>query len=168
MNYAIPGCMMGCFGMSSLLRSTLQCLYDESGCLRVVLLNIRRYALISLRNIEVDIRPRPLIYDSESSRFPADTPIETILQHLMVDQWNSQVSYKNYYDACSPTQCTYSYIKKHKSIIELLVTCISMIGGLTAAARLIAWNLTRLLYGLCNKSTRQRESGSSTLKFSSA
>jgi hypothetical protein len=158
---------MGCFEMSSLLHSTLQCLYNESDCLRVVLLSMRRYALESLEPFEVNIRPRPLIYDSESSRFPADTSIETILQHLMVDQWNSQVSYKNYYDACSPTHCTYSYITQNKSIIQLLVACISMIGGLTVAARLIAWNLTRLLYGLFTRSTRQRESGSSTLKFSS-
>lgn len=158
MNYAIPGWMISCFEMSSLLHSTLQCLYDESDCLRVVFLNIKRHALDSPGSIEVNFRLRPLIYNSESSRFSINTSVETLLQHLMVDKWNSQGSYRNYYDTCSPIYCTYSYITKNKSITQLLVACISMIGGLTAFVRFIAWNVTGLLNSLFDQPTHQRQS----------
>lgn len=157
MNYALPGWVMGCFEISSLLHSTLECLYNGSDCLRIVMLNVKRHAFKSPKHVDFNIRIRPLIYDSKSSRFPVDTTIETLLQHLMVDQWNSQVSYKSYYDTCSPTYCTYSYKTKSKTFIQFLIACISMISGLTVCVRLISWNLTRILFTFFNRSTHQRD-----------
>ena len=158
MNYVIPGWKMSCFDISSLLHSTLECLYNESDCLRVIRLNVQRLAFRKPEHVDYNIRIRPLIYDSKSSRFPLNTTVEALLQHLMVDQWNYQVSYKNYYDSCSPIYCTYSSIRKNKTFIQLLIACIAMISGLTLVVRLISWNLTRISFGVFYRSTRQADS----------
>ncbi|CAF0927784.1 unnamed protein product [Adineta steineri] len=101
----------------------------------------------------------PLIYDQASSRFPPKTTISTIVQAVMVDQWNFVYSYDLYWKACAPAYCTYSDSIHTNNFVGILIIMISMIGGLMAALRLIIPPAVNFVYGLFTPKARKENQG---------
>lgn len=80
----------------------------------------------------------PLASNPTSSSFSQNSSISTIIQEIMIKQWNPSYSYEKFYHSCSPSYCFYSKKVHTTDIIGLLIAMISMIGGLTLSLRLIA------------------------------
>ncbi|CAF4018097.1 unnamed protein product [Rotaria sp. Silwood2] len=80
---------------------------------------------------------RPLVYDPILSGFPPNTSIRMIVKNIMIEQWNPSYSYSRFYESCAPSYCTHSQRTHTKTIIGMMITMLSMIGGLTVSLHLI-------------------------------
>ena len=155
--YWAPGMTIGCFTIDSLLLSTLECFYLDS-CLS------KLYFILNLISeiYSTDLRwfqIRPLVYDQESSRFPPNTTLSVIARAIMIEQWNSSVSFDLYYEGCAPIYCTYSYTTHAFNLIEILIKSVSIFGGLTIVLRLITPLLAELVFKLLRKKVKRQQRG---------
>jgi hypothetical protein len=122
--------MVGCYPLESLLKSTLECLY-----------NVSCFSL--LQYVNRSFKP---LNDSHPSRYQKNSTVESILSQLMIEQWNNNINYEKYYNECSPSFCSYSYIE-HNPILQVLTLLLGLYGGLTIIMNLVAL----LLVALCHK-----------------
>ncbi|CAF1146722.1 unnamed protein product [Adineta steineri] len=149
--HKIPGFIRGCLASDSLLGSTLQCLYSESNSGSDCFVNLLTYSsnsdwTLKLNGPMFDLRP--LVYDSERSRFPPTTLISSIIKEMMVEQWNSTPSYEQFYESCAPKYCTYHQKIRTKTIVGIFMTLLSTIGGLAASLHLITPYFIKFLFKL--------------------
>ncbi|CAF0998896.1 unnamed protein product [Adineta steineri] len=99
----------------------------------------------------------PLINDPTRSRFPPNTLVSTIFKEMMVEQWNASWPYKNFYESCAPIHCTYSEKIRTKTISEIIITLMSVIGGLIVSLRLITPYLVQFFFYLWAKITKRQQ-----------
>ena len=155
--YLVPGMTTGCFTIDSLLLSTLECFYLDS-CLSNLYFIIN--ATFDVFNTDFTwFQSRLLVYDQESSRFPPNTTLLVIARAIMIEQWNSSVSFDLYYKGCAPIYCTYSYTTRAFNFIEILIKLVSMTGGLTIVLRLITPRLVELVFKLLRKTVKRQQRG---------
>ncbi|UJR29678.1 hypothetical protein I4U23_017226 [Adineta vaga] len=156
--YVVPGFIQGCFAIDSLLLSTLECFYSNSDCLSIIKSHIKSaYIQTTVYPSSFDIRP--LIYNPKLNRFTPNTSIEMIVKDMMIEKWNTSISYKSYYEFCAPNYCTYSFTIRAKNTIGVMITLLSMIGGLTVSLRLITPQLVKFVFRLFKlKIKRQHQS----------
>jgi hypothetical protein len=108
----MPGLMVGCYPLESLLKSTLHCLYNAS-CFPLFQSNINRLFV-------------PLD-ESIPSQYQKNSTVESILNQLMVEKWVSNVIYEKYYAECAPSSC--SYIERRPAL-DVVVLFLELHGGL--------------------------------------
>ncbi|CAF4079112.1 unnamed protein product, partial [Adineta steineri] len=144
----------GCFVFDSLLSSTLECFYSDSFCYRLLMSKVI-YAVLGQGDYYPWYAIRPLVYDP-TSRYLPNTSIKTILQNLMIEQWNPHNSYEYYYGSCLPTYCIYSQVTNQKTLVRIVLSLISLIGGLTLALRIIVPHLVKFIRR-CFRSKRQQQ-----------
>ncbi|UJR06780.1 hypothetical protein I4U23_011067 [Adineta vaga] len=102
----------------------------------------------SLNRVSFDLSRfyiRPFVYNTTFSHFPLHTTIKTIVDELMIEQWNPVVSYERFYQSCAPKYCSYSRRIRTKNTIELIMSLVSMIGGLTTSLKLITPYLVKTI-----------------------
>ncbi|CAF0766068.1 unnamed protein product [Adineta steineri] len=124
------GMLSGCYPLETILQSTLECLFIPT-CINIT--GNFKVLNISLVN---------------SSRFPLNTTVETIVNKLMVEEFLKKISYASYFDRCAPLLCSYSYDDKN-NLIEGITTLIGLYGGLTIICRLLSKFIVR--YILCRR-----------------
>ncbi|CAF1076407.1 unnamed protein product [Adineta ricciae] len=136
-SYIVPGSLASCSTFSSLLFSQLFCYYSESNCYSILMTYMKDSYY---QNVEFPqwYQANPLIYYPNASRYPPNTSISTIVEQIMIEQWNPSYSYKYFYGLCAPKYCTYSLRMRTKTIVEVVIILISMIGGLTFALQIFA------------------------------
>ncbi len=157
--YVVPGSTDGCSPIDSLQLSTLECFYSDSDCFSIVM-NFIQQTYIANNIDSLWFNPRPLIYDPTLSRFPPNTSIKMILQNMMIERWNISTSYNSFYESCAPSYCTYSQTIHTKTVIGVIVTLISMIGGLVVSLRLITPQFMKFsiyLWTIISKRQRQQQ-----------
>jgi hypothetical protein len=155
--YVVPGLVMGCFTIDSLLLSTLEC-YSMDSCLSLQLQYINNSLQMFTSNIPW-FNVHPLVYNSASSRFPPNTTLSTIVKEIMVEQWNSASSFSRYYEACAPSYCIYPSTIRTISFIGIVIKLVSMIGGLTVVLRLITPRLIDAVSFLLRAKNREQRQG---------
>ncbi|CAF0846332.1 unnamed protein product [Adineta steineri] len=113
------GMLIGCYPLESIFQTTLHCFYNQT-------------CIDSTNNFKS-------INDSslETSRFSVNQTIESVVDELMIEELKFQINYSNYFNACSPLICIYSYVDK-RNAIEGILTLIGLYGGLVIICRLIA------------------------------
>ncbi|CAF0935223.1 unnamed protein product [Adineta steineri] len=156
--YTIPGWILGCSPIDSILLSTLECFYSGSDCLEILMDYLRdRYCFYVKECSSFDFGP--LIYNSSLSRFPPKTLISSIVKKLMIERWNPSLYYDRFYELCAPTHCTYSKSIREKTAVGVMITLVSLISGLTVSLRLITPQLVKLIMLLVSliKKKRQRQ-----------
>ncbi|CAF1046530.1 unnamed protein product [Adineta ricciae] len=131
-----PGVVYGCYTTNSVLLSTLQAFYTDTTHLEE-LVHCVRYILYNKTGTVPTLDVEPLVYNRSSSRFPPKSSLASIVKELMVEQWNVSFAFDRYYQTCAPTYCTYTAIARAKDSIGVLLTLISMIGGLSIALKLL-------------------------------
>ncbi|CAF1423892.1 unnamed protein product [Adineta steineri] len=151
----ISGMKEACFVFDALLLSTLECFYSNSFCYRVLVAEVIGSILTRMNTVPW-YAIRPLIYDSVTSSYPPNSSIETILQNLMIEEWNSSYSYEAYYQSCLPTYCIYSEETNKRTLLTIILSLISLIGGLTLVLSIIVPHLVRFIPKRC-RSNRQQE-----------
>jgi len=117
----MPGLMVGCYPLESLLKSTLQCLYNAS-CFSL------------LPTVNESFTP---LHESKTSRYEKNSTVEFILNQLMVEQWFNSVKYENYYNQCAPSLCSYSYTQRRPTL-EVLTSVLGIQGGLMIIMNIVA------------------------------
>ncbi|CAF4013013.1 unnamed protein product [Adineta steineri] len=151
----ITGLIEGCFVFDSLLLSTLECFYSDSFCYRLLMSKVI-YAVLGRGDYYPWYAIRPLVYDP-TSRYPSNSSIKTILQNLMIEQWNPHNSYEDYYRACLPTYCIYSQVTNQKTLLKIILSLISLIGGLTLVLRIIVPHLVKFTRRCFRKNRQQQQ-----------
>lgn len=142
--YYIPGLIESCLLIDSLLLSTLQCFYEDSYCFPTLInciYPVSWYVLLPNTTFPV----QPLVYDPFVSRFPPNTSMSIIAQELMIEQWHFSSSYQQFYDACAPIYCSYSEKVRKESFIGIIITVISMIGGVVVSLRILTPYLVKFI-----------------------
>ena len=54
----------------------------------------------------------------------------------MLEDYNIDISYENYFSKCVPSSCTYSYVV-HGNILDITQTVVGLYGGLVIITRFI-------------------------------
>jgi hypothetical protein len=131
--FTVPGLYFGCYFVESLFQSTLECFYNQT-CIR----ELQSYLLLSSSmNLTA-------LDSSLPSQYFINSTIEELLDHLMVEQWNSSQFYDNYYNECQPAQCTYTHQAKN-GIIYIVTALIGLLGGLITVLKLIVPRLVKFI-----------------------
>ena len=155
-DYVVPGSSIGCSTLESLRLSTLECLYSTSDCFSVLMHYVHE---IYFYNIEypswLDIGS--LVYNSTSSQFPPNISMSTILNKTMIERWNSSISYKQFYQSCAPSHCYYSEKIRTKTAFGIILTLISLIGGVSVSLRLVTPHLVKLLINLFSRNDQSQQ-----------
>ncbi|CAF1292298.1 unnamed protein product [Adineta steineri] len=144
--YKIPGFIRGCLNSDLLLQSTLQCLYPElnSDCFARLLIYTSLFnPTFESNRSALDLHA--LVYDPTRNRFPPNTLISIIFKEMMLEQWNSSWSYERFYESCAPKYCTYHQKIRSKTIVDILITLLSTIGGLAVSLRLITPHFVKFI-----------------------
>ncbi|CAF1433200.1 unnamed protein product [Adineta steineri] len=123
--FEVSGVRLGCVILSAVLQSNLSCLYSQT-CIS----ELNTYLNDSLSPFNAT----PLAVASFSSPFPT---IQELVDKLMVDLWNINASYAQYFSSCNPSTCTYTYVHQF-DVIFIITTVIAFIGGIVT----ILMNLT--------------------------
>lgn len=86
----------------------------------------------------------PLLTGANSSRYSLSTPVHTMVEQLMVEDWSKNVSFDSYYAACNPQFCTYSTTKR-RAIIFIVTILLSLFGGLNVGLKLFTPFFIRMI-----------------------
>ena len=106
----IPGLVLGCYTIDSLLLSTLECLYEQK-CIKLIIDKYEFDAVGLFQPLDIrTTRIRPL--RKKNSRFSPNTRIESIVSQLFIEDWRATENFTAYYTRCAPKQCTYSIIRR--------------------------------------------------------
>ena len=130
-NQTIPGLVVSCFPVSSLLLSTFECFYNQS-CIQM---------LYDWRLFEIDDVYYPLTLNvtpldpNQPSRFSSTTKLEAIISRLLLEEWINTTSKSAHYQQCNPKICTYTYTARFETVY-VITTVIGLFGGLFVILRL--------------------------------
>ncbi|CAF3841579.1 unnamed protein product, partial [Adineta steineri] len=123
--FSPPGIFVGCYLVEAVLQSDLRCFFDID-CLQQLIDSL------SLVNISAS----DIILNSTASHYQEKSSLLEIVSNLMVEEWNNQTFYDNYFNICQPSVCTATYISRG-NIIYIITTTIGLIGGLTKVYKFI-------------------------------
>jgi hypothetical protein len=132
--FVVPGFYTGCYVIESLLQSNLKCFYNQT-CIN----RLQDYFSLSNSSINVTALDPSL----PSQYFPNST-IKQLIDNLMIEEWNGTCMYDRYYNACQPTQCTYT-VETKNAVIYIITTLIGVVGGLMTILELIVPRLIKFI-----------------------
>jgi hypothetical protein len=130
--FPVPGFYSGCYIIEALLKSSLECFYDET-CIAELQSYLGSSTLLNVTALDVSL----------SIQFFENSTIEDLLNQLMVEEWNSSSMYDNYYNECQPSKCSYTLTTKN-NVIYIATTLIGLIGGLITILKLMIPRLVKL------------------------
>ncbi len=148
--FNVPHFYTGCYVIESLLRSTLECFYDQK-CID---------QLQSFMPSILSMNPRAL-NASLSSLYSVNSSVKELIDKLMIEQWNVSPLYERYYNECRPTQCTYK-LETNNDIIYIVTTLFGVAGGLITVLQIILPRSVKLV-----RKKRGQQQHSATGKFTS-
>lgn len=131
--YVIPGLKVGCLPFDAMIASTLECFYSAE-CLNETTKRIS--------NLLPSSWPKPLNSSAHTTFQPTDT-LTKILDHSVVDDWETTKTFENYYNACAPIECVHSALE-FSGFLYLISTIMGLCGGLIVALRTIVPVLVRI------------------------
>ncbi|UJR06721.1 hypothetical protein I4U23_011010 [Adineta vaga] len=134
----VPGFRVGCYPIESLLESTLECLYNVT----------------CINQIQSEDFTSDSIFRSLNSTLSSPTvTVQSLVDALMVDQWETNFTYENYYSACAPLYCSYS-VNMRFDKVYVFTTIMGLSGGLSILLKFIVPLLVK--YGRCITMFRRR------------
>ncbi|CAF1186952.1 unnamed protein product [Adineta steineri] len=126
------GMLIGCYPLESIFQTTLHCFYNQT-CIDLT----NTFKSINISSLEI-------------SRFSLNQTIESVVNELMLEELKHEINYPNYFNACSPSLCIYSYVDK-RNAIEGILTLIGLYGGLVIICRLIAIIIVKTMCRMNNR-----------------
>ncbi|CAF4621706.1 unnamed protein product [Rotaria sp. Silwood1] len=131
--FSIPGLYIGCFAVEALLQSTLECFYNQT-CINELQSHLKKNSSINITALDSTL----------PSCFSDNSTIQEVINKSMIEQWNRTITYESYFNACQPTQCTYSYTSRN-DIIYILTTFFGLTGGLITILKFISPFIVKLV-----------------------
>ncbi|CAF1058478.1 unnamed protein product [Rotaria sordida] len=122
--FRIPNFFTGCFLVESLLESTLECFYDHQ-CMET----IESYMSNTKANFSL----------LDTTRNSPNETVRSIINRLMIDAWQSNISFSAYYKMCAPLSCTYEDTRQH-DIFYLISSILGIFAGLSRIHQICSSN----------------------------
>ena len=120
----LPNIFVGCSVTLSTYQSTLECFFNQT-CLEAIEVET---GLNQSMNVS--------ILETNTSRFSPSTPIRMLIDHLMIETWNTFIQYDRYYEQCGPEYCTYTFTSRH-SLLHVVTILVGLLGGLSVVLKII-------------------------------
>jgi hypothetical protein len=114
---AIPRLQAGCTITGALLRSTLECVYNQT-CVNMILAY-----LPSPENFTA-------MATNGNSVFQHNATVQDMIDRMMVEAWSYRLSYDQYFEQCRPMTCTYARVEGGEWLF-ILTRLVGLLGGLT-------------------------------------
>ncbi|CAF0987059.1 unnamed protein product [Adineta ricciae] len=130
--FFIPNFFVGCYPVDALLKSTLECFYNES-CNR----KVHSYFTSSSSGAWTF----PALHSRSNS---AGQSIQSIVNQLMVDSWSEDINFTSYYNSCAPNSCTIEYTGRYH-ILTIITTVSGLFSGLSFGFQKIIWFGLRII-----------------------
>ncbi|CAF3750060.1 unnamed protein product [Rotaria sp. Silwood1] len=133
-NVTVPGLVLGCYSMDSILLSTLECFYDKK-CIQILLdkYDFDIVGLVSPFNKRAS-QIRPL--QKKNSRFLPNATIREIFSNLFVEDWMHSSNYTAYYERCAPAHCTYT-VNRRFDTTYMIAIMLGFHGGFSTILEII-------------------------------
>ncbi|CAF3184812.1 unnamed protein product [Rotaria sp. Silwood2] len=148
-NYSIPGFFIGCYIIEATLQSNLDLLYNQTA-----IDDFRAHIAFD------DYNPDPFnttaLNASLLAYFNTTTPINKMMEKMMIDSWHMEVNYSAYYEQCQPNQCKYTYIVSH-DVVFIVTTITGLVGGLTTILQFVIPRVVKLAFRIWIKYYRRTE-----------
>ena len=141
--FTIPGVYKGCFMIEAALKSTLECFYSPECVQQIQYYSASNTSLVF-----------PVLNTTQPSRYWANSTMKTLLDELMIEEWNLTPTYESYYLQCQPSQCTYTAVLKNEAIY-IVTTLFGLIGGLVTILK-VTVPITVKFGGKLKKSNRSK------------
>jgi hypothetical protein len=139
--FFLVGIYVGCYLVGGLLQSDLRCFYNDL-CLQ---------QLMNSLNISVNTTS----LSNSSSVYRVTTPLLEIVSNLMIEQWNNDTSYQDYFNQCQPEECSITYV--HRGNVPYIITMMTgLIGGLTKVYMFAVPLLVKIIYPLIIRLKRNK------------
>lgn len=132
----VPGFVVGCLPIESFLRSTFECLYNQT-CINT----ISSY-------VNASIVPRAL--NNTNSRFDPYLITNDIIQEMFIESWSINFSYEKFFQQCQPTSCSYILIGRC-NILYVMTTIVGLYGGLIVLLKLIVPFTVHHIYAIIRR-----------------
>jgi hypothetical protein len=113
------------------LQSDLRCFYDDL-CLQ---------QLMNSLNLSNNTSSLP----NSTSLYQVTTTLQEILSNLMIEQWNNQTFYQDYFNQCQPEECSATYVKQG-NVLYIITTMTGLIGGLTKVYMFVIPLLVKIIW----------------------
>ncbi|CAF4840783.1 unnamed protein product, partial [Rotaria sp. Silwood2] len=125
--FNIPGLVLGCLPIESLLRSTLECFYNQT-CVNTL--------ITYLHNTSINKTIFNALDSTIYSGFFPNMTINELVNNLFVESesWKANISYTSFYSQCQPTFCTYTIIKRNSALF-ICTNILGLYGGLMKTFR---------------------------------
>lgn len=157
-SYSAPGIVKGCFKIDEIRLSTLECFYEKTECFQN-LIDAVNITYLYFTGLVPQYTPRPLVNDSATTIFQPETHLSDIIDAMMINRWNFSFSFDEYYQTCQPSYCTYLEISQETSPINIIISLVSLIGGLSITLRILTQLSVKLLFRILRPTTdRSNES----------
>ena len=131
--FSIPDFYMGCYVIEALLQSSLRCFYQQS-CIN----GLEVYLYLPVGTTLTALN------SSMQSRYSVSSTIESMINNLMIEEWNATIRYTKYYDVCRPDKCGYS-VEGRNDLIYIITTVVGIVGGLTTVLKFVVPWLVKLI-----------------------
>ncbi|CAF1174405.1 unnamed protein product [Adineta steineri] len=132
----LPNFRTGCMPMNSLLQSSFSCFFNET-CLYLLQTSI--YFANSF----------PVTLLTDSSHSSSNRTTETIFSQTFVEKWSENASFEDYYKACAPRFCQYSYSSTFNEVYFITKT-LAIFGGLSKVLHFALSWITRIVIKILN------------------
>jgi hypothetical protein len=127
--------------VEALLQSDLRCFYDDL-CLQQLMDSLQ-------------LSSNTTSLSNSTSIYQVTTILQEILSNLMIEQWNTQTSYEDYFNQCQPNECLATYV--HRGNIPYIITTMTgLIGGLTKVYKFVVPLLIGLIFAVINRLKRKK------------
>ncbi|CAF1526169.1 unnamed protein product [Adineta ricciae] len=123
--FSVPGINVGCYFTEALLLSNLQCFYSKK-CV-----NHLKSLYTWMGDIEIS-----QIDTLSPSLYTINSSVQELINQLMIEEWNLNIMYNQYYSECSPLRCTYSYQARNDAIY-IITTLVGLVGGLITILKIV-------------------------------
>ena len=141
--WTTPGISFACTAIETILTTDYRCFFDQS-CIDMIL-SLYNYDLPGRLPLPAATMSISAMDDSIPSRFKANDTMSTLINELLIEEWEIRSSFEGYYKSCSPSSCKYT-ITEYLNIVSIVTTIISLYGGLVIVFSLLIPNLTQFLY----------------------
>ncbi|CAF3670286.1 unnamed protein product [Rotaria sp. Silwood1] len=137
--WMMPGLNIGCSVVETLLRSTLECLYNQT-CIDLLQLYIGKIPTLFPNIINLTAMD-PML----PSRFMTNITIHDLANELFIEEVQYQTSYLQFYEKCAPNYCSYIFEKRSNFLI-IISQILALWGGLTLSFGFLAPCIVQLLF----------------------
>ncbi|CAF1092079.1 unnamed protein product [Adineta steineri] len=138
----IPGLVLGCYTIDSLLFSNLQCLYQQK-CIQL-LIDMYYFDAVGLFHPLNNRTAHIQSLEKNKTRFTPNTTIESIVSQLFVEDWRTSKNFSAYYRRCAPKQCTYNIIRRFH-MTYMITIMLGFYSGLSVILEIILPHLVRFI-----------------------